>query len=110
MRHCWLQVQVGGPEAAVFDYARGGPQFGADGLIIGPPQVQRHSIDGRCANAQNLLQSDRVSSDLHPQDELPTVPLKLIAGCSLSTDISDAYCAASPQVLAFKGEWVRFVV
>ena len=29
---------MGGPEAAVFDYARGGPQWGADGLIIGPPQ------------------------------------------------------------------------
>lgn len=30
-------MQVGGPEAAVFDYVRGGPQWGADALIIGPP-------------------------------------------------------------------------
>ncbi|XP_010269980.1 PREDICTED: uncharacterized protein LOC104606460 [Nelumbo nucifera] len=29
--------KVGGSGAALFDYARGGPQFGADGLIIGPP-------------------------------------------------------------------------
>ncbi|KAK3232955.1 hypothetical protein CYMTET_56724 [Cymbomonas tetramitiformis] len=29
--------KVGGPGAAIFDYARGGPQFGADGLIIGNP-------------------------------------------------------------------------
>ena len=28
---------MGGPEAALFDYARGGPQFGSDGLLIGPP-------------------------------------------------------------------------
>ena len=34
-----LGVQVGGTEAALFDYARGGPQWGADALIIGPPQV-----------------------------------------------------------------------
>ena len=32
-------MQVGGTEAALFDYARGGPQWGADALIIGPPQV-----------------------------------------------------------------------
>lgn len=32
-----LFSQVGGSEAAVFDYARGGPQWGADGLVIGPP-------------------------------------------------------------------------
>ncbi|KAL3152217.1 hypothetical protein ABBQ32_001302 [Trebouxia sp. C0010 RCD-2024] len=31
--------KVGGTEAALFDYARGGPQWGADALIIGPPQV-----------------------------------------------------------------------
>lgn len=30
--------KVGGNEAAVFDYARGGPQWGADGLLIGPPK------------------------------------------------------------------------
>ncbi len=29
--------KVGGSRAALFDYARGGPQFGADGLLIGPP-------------------------------------------------------------------------
>eukprot|EP00741_Cyanophora_paradoxa_P021869 tig00021374_g21110.t1 len=29
--------KVGGPGAAIFDYARGGPHFGADGLVIGPP-------------------------------------------------------------------------
>ncbi|KAI5066932.1 hypothetical protein GOP47_0017460 [Adiantum capillus-veneris] len=29
--------KVGGRGAALFDYARGGPQFGADGLLIGPP-------------------------------------------------------------------------
>lgn len=34
-------MQVGGTEAALFDYARGGPQWGADALIIGPPQVIR---------------------------------------------------------------------
>ena len=33
-------LQVGGPEAALFDYARGGPQWGADALIVGPPQVR----------------------------------------------------------------------
>jgi len=27
--------KIGGPEAALFDYARSGPHFGADGLIIG---------------------------------------------------------------------------
>ncbi|KAL6008496.1 hypothetical protein ACLOJK_034008 [Asimina triloba] len=31
--------KVGGSGAALFDYARGGPQFGADGLLIGPPQA-----------------------------------------------------------------------
>ncbi|KAL3142620.1 hypothetical protein ABBQ38_002932 [Trebouxia sp. C0009 RCD-2024] len=31
--------KVGGTEAALFDYARGGPQWGADALIIGPPQA-----------------------------------------------------------------------
>ena len=29
--------KVGGSGAALFDYARGGPQFGPDGLLIGPP-------------------------------------------------------------------------
>ena len=29
--------KVGGSGAALFDYARGGPQFVADGLLIGPP-------------------------------------------------------------------------
>ncbi|CAO2148496.1 unnamed protein product [Urochloa humidicola] len=29
--------KVGGSGAALFDYTRGGPQFGADGLLIGPP-------------------------------------------------------------------------
>ncbi|KQJ88923.1 uncharacterized protein LOC100824011 [Brachypodium distachyon] len=29
--------KVGGSGAALFDYARGGPQFGADGLLMGPP-------------------------------------------------------------------------
>jgi len=29
--------KVGGSGAALFDYARGGPQFGADGLLVGPP-------------------------------------------------------------------------
>jgi hypothetical protein len=29
--------KVGGSGAAIFDYARGGPQFGSDGLLIGPP-------------------------------------------------------------------------
>ncbi|GJN28067.1 hypothetical protein PR202_gb16148 [Eleusine coracana subsp. coracana] len=29
--------KVGGSGAALFDYARGGPHFGADGLLIGPP-------------------------------------------------------------------------
>ena len=32
-------MQVGGTEAALFDYARGGPQWGADALVIGPPRV-----------------------------------------------------------------------
>jgi len=36
---CVKLGKVGGPEAAVFDYARGGPQWGADALIIGPPQA-----------------------------------------------------------------------
>uniref|UniRef100_A0A0D9XQE7 TLDc domain-containing protein n=1 Tax=Leersia perrieri TaxID=77586 RepID=A0A0D9XQE7_9ORYZ len=31
--------KVGGSGAALFDYARGGPQFGADGLLIGPPMT-----------------------------------------------------------------------
>lgn len=31
--------KVGGSGAALFDYARGGPQFGADGLLIGPPKA-----------------------------------------------------------------------
>ncbi|PKU60721.1 uncharacterized protein LOC110105390 [Dendrobium catenatum] len=31
--------KVGGSGAALFDYARGGPQFGADGLLIGPPMA-----------------------------------------------------------------------
>ncbi|XP_002961204.2 uncharacterized protein LOC9632563 [Selaginella moellendorffii] len=31
--------KIGGSGAAIFDYARGGPQFGADGLLIGPPLV-----------------------------------------------------------------------
>eukprot|EP00271_Cylindrocystis_brebissonii_P007507 TRINITY_DN21078_c0_g1_i1.p1 TRINITY_DN21078_c0_g1~~TRINITY_DN21078_c0_g1_i1.p1 ORF type:complete len:367 (-),score=28.23 TRINITY_DN21078_c0_g1_i1:325-1425(-) len=29
--------KVGGSGAALFDYARGGPQFGADGLLVGAP-------------------------------------------------------------------------
>jgi len=29
--------KVGGSGAALFDYARGGPQFRADRLLIGPP-------------------------------------------------------------------------
>ncbi|CAD6257285.1 unnamed protein product [Miscanthus lutarioriparius] len=29
--------KVGGSSAALFAYSRGGPQFGADGLLIGPP-------------------------------------------------------------------------
>ena len=33
-----LLRKVGGSEAAIFDYARGGPQWGADGLLIGPPK------------------------------------------------------------------------
>ncbi|KAJ6792106.1 Uncharacterized protein M6B38_242125 [Iris pallida] len=32
-----LLPKVGGSGAALFDYARGGPQFGADGLLVGPP-------------------------------------------------------------------------
>lgn len=36
-------TQVGGTEAALFDYGRGGPQWGADALVIGPPQVSHHS-------------------------------------------------------------------
>lgn len=44
---CWpksaaepvLLSKVGGTEAALFDYARGGPQWGADALVIGPPQA-----------------------------------------------------------------------
>lgn len=32
-----IQPKIGGSSAALFDYARGGPQFGADGLFIGPP-------------------------------------------------------------------------
>lgn len=36
---CLFIVQVGGTEAALFDYGRGGPQWGADALVIGPPQV-----------------------------------------------------------------------
>ncbi|KAK8952332.1 hypothetical protein KSP39_PZI004509 [Platanthera zijinensis] len=31
--------KIGGSGAALFDYARGGPQFGADGLLIGPPMA-----------------------------------------------------------------------
>lgn len=31
--------KVGGSGAALFDYARGGPQFGADGLLLGPPMA-----------------------------------------------------------------------
>lgn len=34
-------MQVGGTEAALFDYARGGPQWGADALVIGPPRVSQ---------------------------------------------------------------------
>ncbi|KAF5734279.1 hypothetical protein HS088_TW16G00726 [Tripterygium wilfordii] len=33
----FILPKVGGSGAALFDYARGGPQFGADGLLIGPP-------------------------------------------------------------------------
>lgn len=44
---CWPQSEedpvilrkVGGTEAALFDYGRGGPQWGADALVIGPPQA-----------------------------------------------------------------------
>ena len=36
---CFCIVQVGGTEAALFDYGRGGPHWGADALVIGPPQV-----------------------------------------------------------------------
>jgi len=32
-----LNVQVGGSGAAIFDWARAGPTFGADALSIGPP-------------------------------------------------------------------------
>lgn len=32
-----ILAKVGGSGAALFDYARGGPQFGPDGLLIGPP-------------------------------------------------------------------------
>ncbi|GLJ37553.1 hypothetical protein SUGI_0763210 [Cryptomeria japonica] len=32
-------LKVGGSGAALFDYARGGPQFGADGLLLGPPMA-----------------------------------------------------------------------
>ena len=31
--------KVGGGDAAIFDYARSGPHFGADGLIIGKSQA-----------------------------------------------------------------------
>lgn len=34
-----LLPKVGGSGAALFDYRRGGPQFGADGLLIGPPMA-----------------------------------------------------------------------
>ncbi|CAI9782284.1 unnamed protein product [Fraxinus pennsylvanica] len=33
----YVLPKIGGSGAALFDYARGGPQFGADGLLIGPP-------------------------------------------------------------------------
>lgn len=33
----FILPKVGGSGAALFDYARGGPQFGADGLLVGPP-------------------------------------------------------------------------
>ena len=36
-REVFICEKVGGPEAALFDLARGGPQFGSDGLLIGPP-------------------------------------------------------------------------
>jgi len=36
---CVKLGKVGGSEAAVFDFARGGPQWGADALIIGPPRA-----------------------------------------------------------------------
>lgn len=36
-RRVFVCEKVGGPEAALFDYARGGPQFGPDGLVVGPP-------------------------------------------------------------------------
>ncbi|KAL0026643.1 hypothetical protein WJX79_000393 [Trebouxia sp. C0005] len=44
---CWPQSEedpvilrkIGGTEAALFDYGRGGPQWGADALVIGPPQA-----------------------------------------------------------------------
>lgn len=32
-----LRAQVGGSEAAVYDYARGGPQWGSDALVRSPP-------------------------------------------------------------------------
>ncbi len=41
-------TQVGGTEAALFDYGRGGPQWGADALVIGPPQVSHHSHQLAC--------------------------------------------------------------
>ncbi|KAK9840547.1 hypothetical protein WJX81_008453 [Elliptochloris bilobata] len=31
--------KIGSSDAAVFDFARGGPQWGVDGLVIGPPQA-----------------------------------------------------------------------
>jgi len=43
---------VGGSDAAVFDFARGGPQWGADGLVIGPPTA---SVMGGMAGPDGIV-------------------------------------------------------
>ena len=60
-------MQVGGDEAALYDYARGGPQWGADALIIGPPQVMHslcksHASPPRCIYRDTSLLSQELAS------------------------------------------------
>lgn len=44
-------AKVGGGDAAIFDYARSGPHFGADGLIIGKSQAATTGLFAGIARA-----------------------------------------------------------
>lgn len=52
--------KVGGAEAAIFDYARGGPQWGVDGFVIAPPLAP---VMGGMAGPD--MESDITAGDMH---------------------------------------------